>query len=49
MAPRDAGKLSFSFALETNGSQPALALIRAQSLRTADVRVTVALLPLGPT
>ena len=39
MAPRDAGKLSFSFALETSGTNPALALLRAQSLRTADVRM----------
>ena len=38
MAPRDAGKLSFSFALEAGAGNPALALLRAQSLRSFDVR-----------
>jgi hypothetical protein len=38
MAPRDAGKLSFSFALEAGASNPALAILRAQSLRSFDVR-----------
>ena len=37
MAPRDAGKLSFSFAVEAGASNPALALLRAQSLRSFDV------------